>query len=177
MDVGCIGAAADPWTFRLNTHMICAYTHAHMHAHTRTYTCTHTYAHTHTHPAARSPTLPPLCRPSLPQVQSCQLRHLPAPMLPICSETVASPGGPPELPGKGRGTRSLESWPLLEGVAVLRWKCWVLGCALCHSSVIMARCHPSLSLFLLPGNADPALALKRPGLLPLTLDVRPCFSV
>ena len=66
--------------------------------HTRTYTCTHTYAHTHTHththPAARSSTLPPLCRPSLPRVQSCQLRHLPAPMLPICSDSSQSWGSP-----------------------------------------------------------------------------------
>ena len=38
---------------------------------------------------------------------------------------------------------------------------------------------PSISepLFLPPGNADPGLALKKPGRLPLTLDVRPSFSV
>ena len=173
MDVACVGAAADPWTFRLNTHMIRAYTHAHIHAHT--HMRTHTHTHTHTQQPGH-----PLCLPSAgPHCPRCSPVSSDTSLLPCCPSAVrvASPGGPPELPGKGRGTSSLESWPLLEGVAVLRWKCWVLGCALCHSSVIMARCHPSLSLFLLPGNADPALALKRPGLLPLTLDVRPCFSV
>lgn len=115
-----------------------AYTHAYIHAYT--YAHTHVRTHTCTHVrTARSPTLPPPAGRHCPGCSPVRSSHLPAPMLPICSETVAL-WGPPELPGKGRGHQHSAVMATSRGFAVLRGSagCWAR--ALCQLCKCWARC-------------------------------------